>query len=134
MGNMKLLQEVKDNILRDPNSHNQETWFCDTSMCIAGHAAVSAGARVQACEMYSGSFEMVDQDGNLIFTPEFAQEKLDLTDEERTYLFYCMDNAVALKRIDQVLQTWEEGKVIDDLAYNDLILTEEGQEDPRWFD
>ena|SRR5690349_4695053 len=119
--NIELLKQVKDSILMDPDSHDQKTWFCDTSMCIAGHAAVMSGATVQASRNYSDLLEMVDEHGNMIHPPEYAQEALGLSDDEREYLFYCMNNAVSLKRMDQVIQLWEEGKEIDDLPEEELI-------------
>lgn len=131
MGNIELLKEVKNRILLDPKAHDQESWFCETTMCIAGHAAVQAGAKLRENPMYPGELQMVDYFGNLIHTPEFAQEKLGLTEDERTYLFYCMDNQVALKRVDQVLQLWEEGKTIDSAPIEDLIPVEEEIGDPR---
>lgn len=39
----KLLQDVKRQILRDPNSYNQGSWHCGTAMCIAGHVCFQSG-------------------------------------------------------------------------------------------
>lgn len=118
MGNIQLLKKTRDHILMYPDEHNQNLWFCETSMCIAGHAAVLAGAKVVNDIDFGIGLQA---NGDWISAPEYAGSNLGLTREEREYLFYCMDNETAIKRMDQVIQYWEEGKQITDLSFDEYI-------------
>lgn len=126
MGNIKLLKEVRETIVLNPETHNQKTWVCGTRMCIAGHAAVMSGKAKVASSLAWGDY-FVDMDGQDVTASEIAQDELDLTEEEREYLFFCMDNEIAIKRMDQVIQLWEDGKILENLPYEEWI--HDGTED-----
>jgi len=126
MGNIKLLKEVRDNIVMNPDKHNQKTWVCGTRMCIAGHAAVMSGKAKVAHSIDWGDY-FVDQYGDDVSPSSVAQDELSLSPEEYEYLFFCMDNEIAIKRMDQVIQLWEDGKVLENLPYEEWI--HDGSED-----
>lgn len=126
MGNIQLLKDVRDAILLDPKSHDQKTWVCDTSMCIAGHAAVMSG-RAKVSKDTDWGVALVDDEGEYVNASYEAEEVLELTDSERRYLFYCMDNEVSIKRMNQIIALWEEGKTLEDMDPEDRI-TYEGED------
>lgn len=129
MGNINLLKKVRDEIVMNPESHDQSNWFCETSMCIAGHAAVLSGRAVMKIEPEWG-LGLYSTEGNYpVYASDEAEKALDLSDAERHYLFYCMNNEVSIKRMDQLISLWEEGKVLEDLPYEDRL--EDPDEDGR---
>lgn len=122
MGNIKLLKDVRDTIIKNPDSHNQSSWICDTTMCIAGHAAVLSGrAELRVDEPYGAYLASVSDPELSLYASDVGEEVLDLTEEERMYLFYCMDNETSIRRIDHLLELWEAGKVLDDIEWEDRI-------------
>lgn len=122
MGNIKLLKDVRDTIIMNPDSHNQSSWICDTTMCIAGHAAVVSGrAEVRVDKLYGVYLANVSDPEESLYASDVGVEVLDLTDDERHYLFYCFDNETSIRRIDHLLELWEAGKVLDDIPEEDWI-------------
>lgn len=111
MGNVELLKKVRDHILMLPETHDQDIWHCGTTACIAGHAAVMAGGVLR--KNPGGWFELTNEEGTLVHTPDFAAQKLEMNEDEVEYVFYCMDNETSIKRLDQVIGLWEEGKQFD---------------------
>lgn len=129
MGNVDLLKKTRDHILLFPETHDQSTWHCETTMCIAGHASVLAGAKLARGVDFSGDpATFMYFEGDLINAASFAEEELGLTETEANYLFFCMDEDVAVKRVDQVIALWEEGKTLDDIEYDDRIFTEDADD------
>lgn len=125
MGNIELLKKTREQIIMFPDKHDQGSWHCGTTMCIAGHACVQAGAKLEIHD--NGMTELV-YEGRAISAPCFADDMLDLSNDEYGYLFFCMDNEVAMKRMDQVIALWEEGKVLEDISWDERI------EDPNHCD
>lgn len=119
MGNVELLKKVRDQIVMFPETHNQNTWACGTAMCIAGHASVLAGGKIWHDN--DGGVVGIDNGDNISSIPSFADEMLGLSDEEHSYLFYCWDNATAVKRVDQIIGLWENGEILEDIAWEDRI-------------
>jgi hypothetical protein len=128
MPNIDLLKKTRDHILKFPDTHDQGLWHCDTAMCIAGHAAVLAGAELKQNPEFMNSVSMYVGD-RMVAAEEYAKEQLDMGWQDATYLFYCMDNEKALERLNQVIQLWEEGKNSDDLDVNDWIYDDEDDYD-----
>lgn len=124
MGNIKLLKDVRDAILLDPKSHNQNTWVCETSMCIAGHATVMSGKAKFSNDINYGAI-LIDENGDYVSASVAGEEALGLTDLEREYLFYCMENVTSIKRMDQIISLWEDGKTLDEIDYDDWIKYDE---------
>jgi hypothetical protein len=131
MGNIKLLKEVRENIVLNPETHNQKTWFCETSMCIAGHAALMSG-KVKVLKDPAFGLYLADEDGDAVSAAGVAQDELELTDSERGYLFYCMDDFTSIKRMDQVIELWEEGKTLDDIEWEDRIPDPSDDDDSEY--
>lgn len=130
MGNIELLKKTKEQIILFPEKHDQKTWHCSTSMCIAGHASVLAGAKLEVFYPHDPDAYtyLVDPEGNEVFASVFAMEALDMTEEERQYLFYCLNDEIALKRVDHVIQLWEEGKTLDDVSEDEYVPWDEDEE------
>lgn len=118
MGNVQLLKKTLEQILKFPETHNQEDWHCGTTMCIAGHAAVMAGAELKA---ESDGTVRLWHDGVVVSASRFADEKLGLTDFEFNYLFFCMDNETSIKRLEQIIALWEAGLTDNDMPEEDYI-------------
>lgn len=123
MGNVDLLKRTLDQILMFPETHSQDTWHCKTTMCIAGHAAVLAGAKLKV-----GSYgdTQLWHDGMVVSASRFADEALDLTDFEYNYLFFCMDDDTAIRRMKQIIALWEEKGSVYHLEDEDYIETPGG--------
>lgn len=118
MGNVDLLKRTLDQILRFPEQHSQDTWHCETTMCIAGHASVLAGAQLKVGS--HGETELW-HDGLIVSASGFADAALDLTDFEYNYLFFCMDDNTAIKRMEQIIGFWEQGLRVTSLDDEDYI-------------
>lgn len=118
MGNVDLLKRTLDQIVKFPEKHSQDTWHCETTMCIAGHAAVLAGAKLKVG--YHGNTELW-HDGMFVSASRFADEALDLTDFEYNYLFFCMDDDTAIRRMKQIIALWEEKGSVYHLEDEDYI-------------
>lgn len=118
MSNVDLLKRTLDQIVKFPETHSQGTWHCETTMCIAGHAAVLAGAKLKV-----GSYgdTKLWHDGSVVSASRFADEALDLTDFEYSYLFLCMDDYVAIQRMKQIIGFWEQGIRVTALGEEDYI-------------
>lgn len=131
MGNIELLKKTKAQILAFPEKHDQGSWHCETTMCIAGHASVLAGASLRISKDYFGDgiTELVDEYGAKVQASWYASDALDLTENEANYLFLCMDNAIALQRIDQIIELWEKGLTLDEMFWDDYIF-EDSDEQP----
>lgn len=126
MGNVQLLKRVREQVVMYPDTHDQEVWHCGTTACIAGHAALMGGGKLQRNP--GGWPELVDENGFVTTTPDFAAEKLQMNEDEKDYLFFCMDNETSVKRLDQVIGLWEEGKEFDyDINDEDIIRAPEYQ-------
>lgn len=139
MGNIELLSKAMDRILVDPTKHDQNSWIsrkydeyggvCGTTMCLAGHTAIEAGAQMPPVlnphwdgDWYlnsEGKFAEFDdgwdENGFDINKAKeislWASDKLGLTYEEREYLFYCFGDADELKRrVHNVIEAWEKGE------------------------
>lgn len=123
MGNIELLKKTKEQIILFPETHNQKTWHCSTSMCIAGHASVLAGAKLVVQHPHSDDpwTYLVDPNGDEVNASYFAMEALEMTEEEREYLFFCFNNEIAIKRMDHVIQLWEQGKTLDDVSEDERV-------------
>lgn len=135
MVNVELLKETLQVIEKNPHNYDQSNWVrkdsqnvCGTAMCIAGHAAVLSGQARIVVDAYYGP-SLVDADGDSVSAACVAEEELRLSDFERSYLFFCMNNEVAIKRMDQVISLWEQGDTLDDIRHEDLI--EDPDEDER---
>ncbi len=117
MGNVDLLKRTLDQIVKFPEKHSQDTWHCETTMCIAGHAAVLAGAKLK------GSYGNTElwHDGMVVSASRFADEALGLTDFEYNYLFFCMDDDTAIRRMKQIIALWEEKGSVYHLEDEDYI-------------
>lgn len=123
MGNVDLLKRTLDQIVRFPKTHSQDKWHCETTMCIAGHASVLAGAQLRIGTM--GETTLVF-DGHTVSASNFAFNALDLTDFEYNYLFFCMDDDTAIKRMEQIIALWEENGSVHHLEDEDYIETPDG--------
>lgn len=106
MANIEALKKTRDFIKANPDQHSQESWHCGTSACIAGHAALLHGASLRNStygpEMWAN--------GLPVATSAYATEILGLTHRQASYLFYCMDDAVAIQRLDQLIELEEKGE------------------------
>lgn len=139
------MKETLEFIKFNPEKHKQSSWIrfddtvwynhqynaCHTTLCTAGHAAVLAGAEVP-------TFGALDTDGwylnpegkldwNGIHVSDWASAKLGMTRMEFDYIFLCLDDTVALKRIEQVIALWEEGKTLDEIPEDEHIVDPAGE-------
>jgi hypothetical protein len=124
--NIDLLRKTKEALLTNPSKHRQQSWIdfddygsanmCHTTMCSAGHAAVSAGAEVPNFGQFLDNGWYLDEDGKLALygmgshVSEWAKEALGFNMYEEDYIFMCMDKTVLIKRMDQLIELWEQGK------------------------
>ncbi len=125
MRNIKLLIKTIDAINKSPELHDQNSWIdfeggtnmCQTSMCVAGHTAVLAGAEVPSRDHYGKygwtlniSGELLNQndweDGDSMTVSYFAKEKLGFNADEVDYIFYCFNNKTVKARLQQLLVLW----------------------------
>lgn len=86
----KLLRQVAEVIRKEPDAHDQETWGwldddydCGTVACIAGHAVVQAGYKLE--NNYGQCLN--PQLGSIRRIEDVAQELLGLDDAETDILF-----------------------------------------------
>lgn len=138
--NPDLLRAGMVNILTNTSNHDQSAWIakkydeaggmCGTTMCLAGHVAVVAGAEFPPVmsKDWDGEWHVNDE-GKYRTQEEYAEyswnggdervrelymwasEKLGLSYDEREYLFYFYGDAEDLaERVDQVAAAWESGK------------------------
>lgn len=100
--NVDLMLQVRDQITRDPDSHDQGVWFheldndCGTVGCIAGWAAHFSGAEMGVAGVFADDR----------YIRPYAQEVLGITTGEASELFYA-ENREALTLLDEYI---EEGK------------------------
>jgi hypothetical protein len=124
MGNIELLKKTREHILKYPETHDQGSWHCGTTMCIAGHAAILAGAELKKDARWADEIVMY-VDGERVSAENFAMDQLRMTSADAGYLFYCMDNQRALERLDQVITLWEQGKTSHDLDEGEWIYDDD---------
>jgi hypothetical protein len=106
MANIEALKKTRDFIKANPDQHDQESWHCGTSACIAGHASLLHGAYLR-----QGRYDPeMWANGRPVHTSGYAAEVLGLTGRQASYLFYCMDNDVAIQRLDQLIELEEKGE------------------------
>lgn len=143
MGNISLMKKTLEFIKLNPEKHKQSGWIgfddtvwhndkhnaCHTTLCAAGHAAVLAGAEVPTFGALSTDGWYLNAEGKLdwngLHVSDWASAKLGMTTLEYNYIFLCLDDAIALKRIEQVIALWEEGKRLDDIPESEYIETAE---------
>jgi len=98
MLNTLLADTVIGVIETHPETHNQHDWgyetACGTTMCVAGHAAVLSGAKLNYFDFGNErkAYECTLPDGTITGIDRYAQEMLGLTDEQADNLFYNMNN------------------------------------------
>ncbi len=101
-------QAIVDYIIENPEKHDQRLWwmdnekspingsdfnFCDTTMCIAGTSVfIEGGVEALIEQSQIGDWEIA------------AAPNLGLTDREASYLFYCMDNDLAVDAVNAIAQ------------------------------
>jgi hypothetical protein len=139
--NIELLSKAMDRILENPQNHDQTAWIarkydeaggiCGTTMCLAGHVAVQAGAQMpnpldldwdgawyldkhgkmrSYHEIWNEDEDYTNPDG-IREVAFWAADQLGLTYEEREYLFFYFGDADGLKkRVANVIQAWEKGE------------------------
>lgn len=143
--NPELLRTAMANILANKKLHSQTSWIerqysdddgemCGTTMCLAGWAALAAGAEMPPVldKDWDGQWH-VDKNGKYRTDDEwveeavygenpdeidevwrFASKKLGTDYEEREYLFYFFGDADELaSRVDDVATAWESGRSFD---------------------
>jgi len=135
MGNIQLLQATLDLLKSQPEMHDQSEWIgfrgffdtaeavestpnmCHTTMCTAGHAAAIAGAEVPTLKHYYYNGWRLHPDGKLALKGSggqgvavWAADALGVNPEEADYIFYCDDDEMVIKRIEQVIELWKNGE------------------------
>lgn len=143
MGNISLMKKTLEFIKLNPEKHKQAGWIgfsdevwdnyeynaCHTTLCTAGHAAVLAGAEVPTFGVLEENGWYLNEDGKLdwngLHVSDWASAKLGMTSLEYNYIFLCLDDAIALRRIEQVIALWEECKRLDDIPESEYIGTAE---------
>lgn len=99
-----LLRKVRDHCVVHPEEHDQSTWWCGTSRCIAGWIADLTGAEINVGR-------------NLVRTPgsydwehpeDYARRVARLLPSD-TKMFY-FDNERALRYLDHLIEL-EEGSL-----------------------
>lgn len=123
--NIELLEKTLKAIRNSPDYHDQDHWIdfnvCGTTMCTAGFAAVEAGAQVPTQEQHGQAGWALTPEGKLGTSQQywdgeadrvsmFSAKKLGFNEEEKDYIFFCMDNAVVLARIEQLIELWKSGE------------------------
>lgn len=117
--NVDLMLEVRAAIQMEPERHNQLYWssdegsICGTSMCIAGWTAAVCGMTVNAAtHAWREEHPPVRNTAYVDPIAGFAAEKLGLQPNsyEMDRLFYCMDNEVALSRLDEYIAAGKDAQ------------------------
>lgn len=144
--NPELLRKAMANILKYPETHDQNAWIekkfdvdggmCGTTMCLAGHVAVVAGADLPPVldPTWDGEWHLNEEgkfrtsgqyrdhlyqegDEDILETHKWASKALGMGYEEKDYLFYFFGNAEELaNRVDEVASAWEQGEEWDEYA------------------
>ena len=112
--NVDLMLAVREQITSHPETHYQGDWArrteCGTTLCIAGWACVLSGQELRW-------YDTEDEQGRFVARADYASlgepiwskanELLGLSDQEGGHLFYAMDGAMALAKLDELI---EKGK------------------------
>lgn len=102
--NRELFGQIADQIEREPQFHNQDTWegtnaHCGTTRCVAGWAIFLAEGRE------SLRYQMNAADGDVF---EKAMDLLGLDDQSASDLFYNFNNYSAL----QMVRAYADGREV----------------------
>jgi len=96
--NIPLFQKIHDQIDNSPESHNQGTWECGTSRCVAGWAIhLTTGQPVYATiGLHPATRELAERhDVHTGSIPAVALRLLGITADEAGRLFYADDEQAA---------------------------------------
>lgn len=92
--NVELLRDTLDHIETHPQEWDQSDWWCETTACFAGHAALLAGA-----DLVDEATQKVTYDGKRMHISDAAQLALRLSDREAVRLFAGSNDLGDLRRI-----------------------------------
>lgn len=116
VGNLELLNKTMEFIKANPEQHDQGNWIshegtCGTTMCFAGHAAALSGAQVpEEYEPWRINPETGQLDLYGEFVSDYAAKVLDVSADEESFIFMCMDEGDLENRVKFVAEAWEKGK------------------------
>lgn len=94
--NVELLQETLAYIKAHPKEWDQTEWFCGTSACFAGWAAVLAGHKRMGRHTFS---VMNPETGRRGYVWNVATRELGLTDTQASELFAGGNDFYALEQV-----------------------------------
>lgn len=103
--NKKLMLEVAKRIEEDPTSYDQSS-FCGTAFCVAGHAMMAAGYMQSGSKTGDGDFV---KDGHFEWADEKATELLCLTQDESDELFDESWRPFARYTVPEQLRLYADG-------------------------
>jgi len=110
MANVELLKETLQYIKDNPQKWNQRVWYqndtclvpvdieveevnsCGTAFCFAGHVAIRTGFPAPPKDNYASWFR-VEENGKYTFVEQYAQEQLELSNDQADALFQA-DNSM----------------------------------------
>lgn len=152
--NLELLNATLEMIKANPDKYDQNSWVktdeyspCGTTMCFAGQAAVLAGAEIPDPKKHNIVDWFVSKDEKKSYlniddvyygnnevpsehVQDFATRELNLSFEEREYLFECdrtieeIERAVReLNETGRIQTMWHDDE--DDYDYDDYCDCEE---------
>lgn len=111
--NVALAKKVLTKVRKHPERHNQDEFVsgltqldtktmkgtaCGTTACLAGWAGVLAAPK--GTRIDPNNTTLMFPDGSSMDIERYATEQLDLTSDQAGALFYCFDNATAIKRLE----------------------------------
>jgi hypothetical protein len=113
MANLEKLKALHHHITTIPDGWNQEFWGeqreCGTAYCMAGWTCVLEGHQMKwkVVDAYESPFKEATQlvTGEDIDTK--AAEILGLSEDYADRLFYCTDNASALRELENLIDSLE---------------------------
>lgn len=111
--NVELLNATLQHIIDHPEEWDQHKWFCGTTACFAGHAALIHGAKVDERFTNSDGHYMVQTSlGGSRSIKEYAQDILGLDYWQGGLLFSAVNTLEDLKML---VQGYSEGKEYSEL-------------------
>lgn len=131
MANAKLLKLTMDFINLFPEKHDQSEWIdpCNTTKCFAGHAASLAGATFDQ-DIWEADYEWcVDMETGKhvswkwgeqnFYVSSYAAKVLDLTNDEREYMFH---HSRTREELEKAVEMLSNGYTVD--CYGEFIKKE----------
>lgn len=109
--NVDLMLQVRNQITTHPETHDQGSWACGTTACIAGWAVQLAGHELDWYRDEGVTVAARTTSGGTI--EEEAEEELGLSPREAVVLFFTHGNAEALALLNRMIEAGKNGERVN---------------------